>query len=297
MKKSLQPNFIFFGTPRIAVTILNVLETQGLTPSLVVTQSDKRAGRGNTLVAPEVKEWALARNIEVFQPEKIDAEAIDFLKTHAKTTDVTCFVVAAYGVILPQSLLDIPPHGTLNVHPSLLPRLRGPSPIQSAIRTGEKEVGVSIMLLDEKMDHGPLIAQKKVVPHMWPMGAKDLEDLLAKEGAELLATLLPEWIKNTIDARPQQHDLATYCSLLKKEDGLIDILKGDAHENERIVKAYEEWPIAYTFFERNGTRVRVQILTAEVHDGVFTPLLVKPEGKNSMPYSDFVRSGAAPVSP
>ena len=143
--------YAFFGSAPLGVPSLDALAAAGLLPALVVTQPDRPVGRGRVLTSPPEKDWALARNIPALQPEKIDRDFIATLA--AESWDV--FVVTAYGKMLPQALIDIPRKGVVNVHPSLLPRLRGPSPIRTAILRDEKKTGVTIMLIDVQMDHGP----------------------------------------------------------------------------------------------------------------------------------------------
>lgn len=287
--------FIFFGTPSLACTVLDELEKAGYVPTLVVTQPDKRAGRGNMLVAPPVKEWATRRAVPVVQPVKITEETIAFLRAHTEEHAIQFFVVAAYGKILPQALLDIPSKGTLNVHPSLLPRLRGPSPIQSAILQGEKETGVSIMLLDALMDHGPLLAQE-VSPSSVCRPARELEAVLAVHGGSLLARTIPLWLNGELTPREQDHTEATFCRLLKKEDGYVDLTSATAEEELRIIRGCDGWPTAYTFFIRRDQKIRVQLLSARTENGIVHIEKVKPEGKGEMNYVDFLRSGATPCS-
>jgi len=297
MKTNPNPRFVFFGTPELAVTVLEELRVAGFIPTLVVTQPDKPAGRGRTLTPPPVSTWATEHTIPVLQPKKLDEE---FMQT-IKNEQPELFIVAAYGKILPQTLLDIPPKGTLNVHPSLLPRLRGPSPIRSAILLDEKKIGVSIMLLDAQMDHGPIVAQREIPfpdndPVLsWPPKASVLENILAHEGGILLAEVLPQWVLGEITPTEQAHDAATFCRMLKKEDGLVDLIHGDPYQNLLKIRGCEGWPSAYTFFERNGQTIRVQILDAHLEDEVLVLDTIKPEGKNAMPYLDFARSGAVPI--
>lgn len=282
--------FALFGTPEITVTIAQALHGAGLTPAAVITRVDAPVGRGKVLTPPPMKVWAQSHHIPVHQPLKITPEFV--AQMNQEPWDV--FVVAAYGKILPQSLLDIPKHGTLNVHPSLLPRLRGPSPIRSAILENEKETGVSIMLLDAEMDHGPILAQEKVTLPEWPPRAYELEHLLATRGGEMLAETLPKWVAGEITATEQDHSKATFCRMLKKTDGLVD-LNDDPYKNLLKIRALEGWPGAYTFFERNGTRLRVQLIEAHIENDALVLDTVKPEGKNVMKYSDFARSGATPA--
>jgi methionyl-tRNA formyltransferase len=249
--------FVFFGTTPLADGVLAELKKAGFEPA-------------RTIVS-----------------EKITPELIDGLASE----DWDVFIVASFGQILPKKLLDIPRRGTINVHPSLLPRLRGPSPMRSAILNDEKDTGVSIMLMDEKMDHGPLLAQKKVRIEPWPPRGKQFDELMANEGGALLARTLPLWLKGELEAQEQNHDLATYTKKFTKEDGLLD-LHDDAHKNLLKVRAFDGWPGTYTFFERASKELRVQILDAHIEGNKLMIDSVKPEGKKEMLYVDFLRSGA-----
>lgn len=253
--------FLFFGTYPLADAVLEELSLSGLTPERVYASAD---------LTPE------------FIAE-LGKEAWDV------------FVVASFGKILPKAFLEIPRRGVVNMHPSLLPRLRGPSPIRSAILNNDREIGVSIMLLNEKMDQGPIIAQRRVTVDAWPPSGKELDDRLAHEGGKLLAEMLPPWVREEIDAQEQNHDLATYCQVFIKEDGLID-LSGDPYQNLLKIRAFEGWPGTYTFFERAGKKIRVQVLDAEVINGKLQIMRVKPEGKKEMTYIEFLHSGAKPLS-
>jgi len=284
-KNKNSPHFVFFGTAPLAGDVLDQLEAAGLTPALIVAGADRYDSRKKENIFPPEKEWALERSIPVIQPEKIDDELISTL--NKEKWDV--FMVASYGKILPKRLLDIPRRGTINMHPSLLPRLRGPSPIRSAILTDEKNTGVSIMLLDEELDHGPLLAQKKVAMPEWPPRGKTLDAVLATEGGKLTAEILPLWVRGEIEPREQNHDVATYCKIFTKEDGLLD-LSDDPYKNLLKIRAFDGWPGTYTFMEKNGKQVRVQILDAHIANGKLILDTVKPEGKGEMPYADFLRS-------
>lgn len=285
------PRFAFFGSPPLGVAILDVLEQIGMLPQLVVCQPDRPAGRGLTLKQPPEKEWAVERGIAVAQPNKITSEFVQEISR--QQWDV--FVVAAYGKILPKSLLDIPRKGAVNMHPSLLPRLRGPSPIRSAILEDEKSVGVSIMLLDEQMDHGPLLGQRQITVE-WPPRGNTLDSSLAHAGAGLLAEILPRYLSGDITPTEQDHSAATYCTMFTKEMGELDLVDGDPHENLLKIRAFEGWPGTYAFFEKDGARVRAKILEAHLDGGRFVVDTVIPEGKGAMPYSAFVATGARPLS-
>ena len=157
--------FVFFGTPEFAMIILEELELKGLLPLLVVTAPDKPKGRKLVVTPSEVKLWAQAHDIPVLTPEKLKNE--EFVAELSKQ-EWDLFVVAAYGKIIPKNILEMPKRGVLNVHPSLLPKFRGSSPIESAILSDEKFTGVTIMQLDEEMDHGPVLAQRERICTIWP---------------------------------------------------------------------------------------------------------------------------------
>ncbi|PIT91071.1 methionyl-tRNA formyltransferase [Candidatus Kaiserbacteria bacterium CG10_big_fil_rev_8_21_14_0_10_49_17] len=274
--------FVFFGTPELSVTVLEELKKEGFMPRIVVTAPDTPHGRGMKLAPPPVKVWALKNSVAVLQPRKITEEVIAELAQ--EQWDV--FIVAAYGKILPQTLLDIPMHGTLNVHPSLLPRLRGPSPIRSAILLDEKVTGVSIMLLDAEMDHGPILAQE-VVEVVWPPRAPELEKRLAKKGGEMLAKILPQWVAGEIAPQEQEHEKATFCRMLKKGDAEIN-LSDDPYQNLLKIRGYEKAPGAYFFTEKNGKKIRVKVVSAERDEsGSLKLLRVIPEGKKETHWENF----------
>lgn len=279
----------FFGTPDIAVMVLYELEKAGYIPELIITNPDAPQGRKMIMTPPPVKIWADERDISILQPETLKDSAI---VTALKENDFDLFIVAAYGKIIPSAILDIPKHGTLNVHPSLLPKFRGASPIRSAILNDVRETGVSIMLMDAELDHGPIVAQKKVeiLPQNWPMRGNELDKVLAHQGGELLADVIPKWIQGEITPEAQNHDEATFCSKISKEMGEID-LTTDPYQNLLKIRAFDGWPGTYFFTEKNGKRLRVKIIDAELkEDGTLNILRVIPEGKKEMAYKDFLHS-------
>ena len=287
----MQDNFIFFGAGEIAAGALFQMENDECIPCLVVTLPDAPAGRGNVLTPSPVAQWAAARGIETLQPEKLDELFLAQLREKNALLQCVAFVVIDYGKFLPKQLLDIPPRGVLNMHPSLLPRLRGPSPIRSAILHDEKKTGVTVMFVDEEMDHGPIVAQRVVPLPEWPPHGRELDSILAREGGKLVAEMLGPWMRGEIESRVQNHDISTYTRIFKKEDGLLDMTE----EPEKIllkIRAFEGWPGTYTFFERNGKKIRVQIIDAHIHNSKLVIDTVKPEGKNEMNYEDFARTGA-----
>ncbi len=275
---------IFFGTADFAVTVLETLKARGILPTLVVTETDKPKGRGHALTSPPVKIWATQHAIPSLQPETLRDESVE--KT-LREVGADVFLVAEYGKLLPPHILDIPPHGVLNIHPSLLPKYRGASPIRTAIREGG-ELGVCVMKLDHKMDHGPTLGCKAIAFENTP-DADEAESVLAITGAQLYADLLPKWIEGTLRAEEQEHEQATFTKKITKEDGFIDLTM-DANENWRRFKAYRSSPGVYFIATRKGRDLRVKITDAKLTtEGGFEPQSVIPENKREMPYQDFLR--------
>jgi methionyl-tRNA formyltransferase len=285
------PRFVFFGTSEIAVASLEALQARERAPSLIVTAPDAPKGRGHVMTPSPVRVWADANHVDILTPVTLSEKTcLDALR--AVGPDV--FIIVDYGKILSAPLLAIPPKGTLNMHPSLLPKHRGPAPGESQILSEERgeNVGVSVMLLDEKMDHGPVLAQERDIPEIireWPMRASRLYPILAKEGGALLAEILPRWIAGEIASHEQDHAAATYCTKIRKEDALLD-LSGDPEVNYRKFLAYDRWPRAYFFRDCGDTQERVIITDAELRDGAFIIKKVVPEGKKEMTYESFLRS-------
>ena len=173
-KENEKLNIVFFGTPKFSVQIMEKLKGNDLTPSLLITTPNKPKGRKLILTPPETKIWAEENKIKVLQPTKLKDP--EFLK-EMSANNWDLFIVASYGKIIPKEILDMPKYGTINVHPSLLPRLRGASPMQSAILSEDK-TGVTIMLMDEEMDHGPILIQKDLEIDNWPPNIEELEEKL-----------------------------------------------------------------------------------------------------------------------
>ena len=233
---------VFMGTPDFAVPVLEALIGRYEIVA-VVTQPDRRARRGRKLEASPVKVVALAHDLSVLQPPSLrQPDAVAELR--ALAPDV--IVVAAYGQILPAEVLAIPPRSCLNVHASLLPRYRGAAPVAAAILAGEEETGVTIMLMDEGMDTGPILSQATC--SISPQDTRrSLSARLAQLGANLMMDTLPRWLAAEIEPQPQDHSQATYCRIIAKEDGLIDWSQS-AVEIWRRSRAYHPWPGAYTFW-------------------------------------------------
>ncbi len=278
-------SFAFFGSDSIAIPVLEELEKAGFLPSLMVCSPDKPKGRGLKLTSPPAKVWAEKRNIRVLQPEKLNDEFHSNILTNVGMNTYTFGVVASYGKIIPQKIIDLFPKGLLNVHPSLLPKLRGPSPIESAILSEEK-TGVTIIKLDAQMDHGAIVAQREVDFAEWPPYYKEAEEKLGREGGKLLAEILPSYLNGKISAHEQDHSQATFTKKFNKEDGLID-LTNNSEKNLRKIRAFSEWPGAY-FFQNTK---RIKIKTAHIERGELKIDRVIPESKKETDFSAFSTDG------
>lgn len=232
------------GTPSYAVPVLEALLGAGHRVAGVYTQPDRPAGRGLRPEAPPVKRYALERGLAVFQPQSLRSPgALEELRALAPRA----IVVAAYGKFLPPEVLRLPPLGCLNLHPSLLPRHRGPSPVQAAILEGDEVTGVSIILLDEGMDTGPILAQVEE-PIRDTDTAATLTERLFNIGARLMVETLERWDRGLLSPTPQDHARATVTRRIAKEDGEMDFSRPAVYL-WRMVRAYQPWPGAYTRWE------------------------------------------------
>lgn len=302
---------LFMGTPDFAVPSLRALAQTSHEVVLVVTQPDRPKGRSRVLTPPPVKVAAQALGIPVFQPEKIRSEEA-LARLESMQPDL--LVTAAYGQILPQRLLDLPPYGCVNVHASLLPRWRGGAPIHRAIMAGDKETGVTLMRMVQDLDAGAILAQVAV-----PITEEDtvgtLHDKLAQAGADLLVRTLPQIFAGTVREVPQDDRLATYAPTLKREDERIDWQRS-ARQIVNQVRGLNPWPVAYTIYEGQimkvwqaqvlreegqeaeaGTVLAVQkdLLCVQAGQGIVGIKEIQPAGKKRMSVAAFLRG--TPVSP
>jgi methionyl-tRNA formyltransferase len=243
-------SLVFIGTPAFAVPSLHALVRDSHSIAAVITQPDRPAGRHKTPRPPPVKAAAVELGLPVLQPTSLrDGDTLARLRELSPEV----IVVVAYGQILRQAVLDIPARGVVNVHPSLLPRWRGASPIPAAIIAGDERTGVTIMLMDAGMDSGPILTQTEA-----PIDDSDttasLSDTLSQAGAQLLAETLPRWLAGEIEPQPQDESQATVCLLLRKEDGAIDWTL-PASDIWRRVRAYNPWPGAFTSLGGDAVRI------------------------------------------
>ena len=291
---------VFLGTPAFAVPTLERLVERGHQVLAAVTQPDRPKGRGQTLAPPPVKEAALRLGMPVYQPERVKRpEAVDHLRSFAPEA----MVVVGYGQIIPQSVIDIPPLGILNVHASLLPKYRGAGPIQWAIVNGETVTGVTIMRIDAGLDTGPMLLKAETA-----IGADetaiDLGRRLSVMGAGLLVEALDALAAGRVIPQPQDNAQATYASMLKKEDGRIDWTRSAAQIHNQV-RGMQPWPGAYSIFRGAalhvwrarpveagaghppGALVRIKPPLVACGVGALELIEVQMEGRKRMPAADF----------
>lgn len=272
------PKFAYFGTPEVAARTLEVLLAHGYRPEVVVTAPDKPQGRGLVLTPTPTKLVAEAAGVPVLTPETLTPEV-------ALGCDLG--IVVAYGKILPKEYLEQFPLGVLNIHYSLLPLYRGASPVEAAILHGDTVTGVTIQKMVYALDAGAIVAQREV-----SIGesetAPELRSRLIDEGAALLVETLPEYLSGASTPIEQDHDRATKCGKITKEDGLAS-LSDDPETLWRKYRAYAGWPGIYFFDMKDDRKVRVKITGATFSNGRFTITRVIPEGRREMAYEDYVR--------
>ena len=300
---------VFMGTPSFVVPVLDGLfAAENVQVVGVYTPPDRPRGRGRAPEMPPVKARALELGLDVYQPESLRSPEV---QTELSSLKADVFVVAAYGRLLTAPVLETPSHGCLNLHPSLLPRHRGPSPVATAIEEGDTETGVTLMLLDKGMDTGPLVAQRS-----YPLSSQEtgdgLTETLFKLGGELLLESLSGWVDGGLEARPQEDASATVTRKLERSDGLAD-WNVAAAVLERRARAFTPWPGLFTQWDgavikllevvvsasEAGTEAspgRVVSLTegdapagVVTSDGVLGLKTIQLEGRRAQPTSEFLR--------
>lgn len=273
--------FVYFGTPEFSRIILDELKEAGFTPSLVITAPDRPVGRKRILTPPAVKVWADENNIECWQvahPREI-AEQLE------KRSD-DLYIVASYGYIVSQRILDIPKHGVLNVHTSLLPKYRGASPIESAILHGDKETGSTIMKMSLGMDEGDILAQTHI-PLDNKITKPELFDLLAHDGGKLLSKTITSYVQGEIKSIPQDHKKASYCKKLSKSDANLSNISSDKEKWLRY-RAFYGWPGSFVM---DGD-LRLKITKASFQEGKFIIEKIIPAGKKELDFNLYIGNRA-----
>jgi len=251
--KTIKLRTIFMGTSAFAEKILSALITSQYNIISAYTQPDKKVGRAQELQKSAVKLTAEKNNIPVFDPQKIDEPVFQELKNQKPDL----IIVAAYGRILPKDVLDLPGFGALNVHASLLPKYRGPSPIQNAILNGEKETGITIMLMDKGIDTGDILNQRSIKIDK-DETSLELSQKLSEVSASLLLETVPAWIERKIQPQKQDGSKAILCQLIERVDGKI-VWTNDAETIYNQYRALHPWPGIYTFWEYNDTPKRIKL--------------------------------------
>ena len=253
---------VFMGTPKLAAGVLEALWEAGHEIRAVVTQPDKPKGRSKALQMSPVKEFALEKGIEVFQPVRIrKPEAVDKLKEF----DAEVFVVAAFGQILSQEILDMPKYGCINVHGSLLPAYRGPAPIQRCITNGEEKTGVTIMQMDAGIDTGDMLLKRSVA--ILPSDtAESLSDKLEKAGGEAIVEALALLEKGELRGTPQNEAESSYVPMIEKSMGRIDFSR-PAREIDRLIRGLYPWPSAFTSYKGKTLKIWETVPVSEEGEG------------------------------
>lgn len=272
--KNLQ--IIFFGTPHFVLPVLTAVQ-KNFSVVGVVTTPDTYQGRRKMLTPSPVKQFILDQklNLPIFTPEKMTAVTVEELRK----LKPDLFVVAAYGKIIPQSLLDIPTFGSINVHPSLLPKYRGPSPIQTTILNGDKNSGITLILMDRDVDHGPILSQEKV-PIVSTDNFATLHVSMFEKAAKMLIPTILNFVNKKIQPVEQDHDKATFCEHITRESGYFDLGNPPSPEHlNAMIRAYYPWPTAWTRFKnKNGENKIIKF---------FPENRIQLEGKNPTSLKDF----------
>ncbi len=270
-----KPTIVYMGTPDFAVPTLKALLEAGYPIPAVFTQPDRPVGRGQKLAMPPVKALALEHGIPVMQPERLRGNAEMIAQLRDLAPDL--IVVVAFGQILPREVLDIPRHGAINVHASLLPRYRGAAPIQWALLNGDSETGVDTMLMEEGLDTGPILLETRV-PIPEDETSESLTRRLSEAGARLLLETIPRWVEGDITPRPQA-DGSVYAPMIKKEMGILDWQK-DARSLHNQIRALQPWPGTSTLLDGQMLKIGNAHVTSESAQGAEpgTVLALTPEG-------------------
>lgn len=268
---------IFFGSSDFSVPSLEALaENSNIEIQAVLTEPDKKAGRKHVLSENPIAEISSMLNLFLIKEHKLSEET----ERRLRLLNPDLFIIVSYGHIIPKDILDIPNLGSVNLHPSLLPDYRGPAPIQTAILNGDKKTGISIMLIDEKMDHGPILSQKEASIDkdiLFP----DLYEKLSREGAAFLNETLNEFLQEKITPMPQDDAKATYTRMISKEDGLMHWKESSSSVYNKY-RAYFPWPGIYSFWEKDGKRLKLnltKISASNIHAS-FAPGTVFVNQKN-----------------
>jgi methionyl-tRNA formyltransferase len=305
--KKIKLRVVFMGTSELSEVIFKSLLENEYNIVAAFTKPDKKIGRKQEISIPNVKKLAQEHKIPVFQPAKFNLEATQNLKD----LKPDLVIVAAYGKIIPKDALEIPGFGFINVHVSILPKYRGPSPVQNALLSGEKETGVTIMLMDQGVDTGDILSQNKIAIEQ-DDNTEVLMNKLAKLGADLLIETVPLWIEGKVQRKAQNHSQATLCQLIEREDGRL-FWTDSAETIYNKYRALTPWPGIYTYWKTENKITRLKLLSIELQKinpvekhqegqvfeigndigvqaniGVIILKEIQKEGKTAMSAKDFV---------
>jgi len=281
----------YFGSSDFSVMVLEELKKKEFLPDILVSTPDTASGRGLKITPSAIKDFGVSNDIIVLQPSNLKG-------VEERLKEIDLFLVASYGKIIPKKILDLPKFGTLNIHPSLLPKYRGASPLQSAILNGDAQTGVSIMLVDEKMDHGPVFVQEKIQLENWNPSFLELREKSAKIGARLLLETINKMIVANLMPEEQDHSKASFTEKIDKKEGFIEsevllFPKQDLEQAiiaERKIRALNPNPGTFSFFKTREKEIRVKITKAKAdQDKILIVEKVVPEGKKEMSWADFLR--------
>lgn len=284
--KNNNSNFIFFGTPDVASRTLEILKNNGYTPKIIITSPDKPSGRGLEMRETPVAIWAKDNNIECLKPEKITDELIESLKPYFSMQN-SLSIVVAYGKILPETLINGPELGTINIHYSLLPKWRGASPLEATLLNGDEVTGITIQQMEYKLDSGQILIQEEIAIDIDDT-KENIKNKLIDLGANILCDLIP--VIESKDTKPkiQNESLATFCKKIKKEDGEINT-DGNPRDNWNKYRAFYGWPGVFFFKEIKGNKLRIKIKEAKYENNSFVIKRVVPEGRKEMSYDEFLK--------
>lgn len=305
--KKIKLRVVFMGTSELSEVVFKSLLENEYNIVAAFTKPDKKIGRKQEVSVPNVKKLAQEHKIPVFQPTKFNSETTQNLKE----LKPDLVIVAAYGKIIPKDALEIPGFGFINVHVSILPKYRGPSPVQNALIAGERETGVTIMLMDQGIDTGDILTQKKISIEP-DDNTEILMKKLAKLGSDLLIETVPSWIEGKIETKHQDHSQATLCQLIEREDGRI-FWTETAESIHNKFRALTPWPGIYTYWKTESKIVRLKLLSIKLQKinpvekyqegqifelgndigvqtgaGVIILKEIQKEGRNAMSAKDFV---------
>lgn len=273
--------FVYFSTGFFGEAVLKHLLAQGIKPKRIITSPDRPVGRHQIVEDGPIKKLAVEHGIPHSQPEKLKAE--EFLTEFKSMLDEhTICVVADYGKILPQVLLDLKTIDFINIHPSLLPLYRGPSPLQNTILNDNRKTGVTIIQMDDQMDHGPIVGQKEIEVDeaVWPCSTLELSELLSKVAADLLTETLVKYENGTVTYTEQDHDKAVYVKMIEKKDAEVFPETQSIESIYRTYQAFKMWPEAF-YINKDGKRVKIKRMNKDKIERIIT------EGKSESDFQGF----------